>query len=113
MPTKLITIIICMLFLFGCTPTMESGNVKEDEINEENKYVMEVKEHAKKVYADQQIANGYWLNRLVDAQFYGKDSQANYLRDLEKITAKDIQKVAKTLLNSPNLKEIIQVGVSK
>ena len=32
MPTKLITIIICMLFLFGCTPTMESGNVQEDEI---------------------------------------------------------------------------------
>jgi zinc protease len=75
--------------------------------------LQKVKEHAKKVYADQQIANGYWLNRLVDTQFYGYDSQASYLSDLEKITAKDIQKAAKILFSSPNLKEIIQVGVSK
>ena len=32
MPTKLITIIVCTLILFGCTPTTESGNVQEDEI---------------------------------------------------------------------------------
>jgi zinc protease len=75
--------------------------------------LQKVKEHAKKVYADQQIANGYWLNRLVDTQFYGYDSQASYLSDLEKITAKDIQKAAKILFSSPNLKEVVQVGVSK
>lgn len=76
-------------------------------------HLQKAKEYAKKTYIDQQINNGYWLNRLVDTQFYGYDSQANYLRDLEKIRAKDIQKAAKTLLNSPNLKEIVQVGVSK
>lgn len=76
-------------------------------------HLQKAKEYAKKTYIDQQINNGYWLNRLVDTQFYGYDSQANYLRDLEKIRAKDIQKAAKTLFNSPNLKEIIQVGVSE
>ncbi|MBO7160423.1 MAG: insulinase family protein, partial [Paludibacteraceae bacterium] len=76
-------------------------------------HLQKVKEYAKKTYIDQQINNGYWLDRLVDTQFYGYDSQASYLSELEKITTKDIQKAAKTLLNSPNLKEIVQVGVSK
>ncbi|MED9995630.1 MAG: insulinase family protein [Paludibacteraceae bacterium] len=76
-------------------------------------HLQKAKEYAKKTYIDQQINNGYWLNRLVDTQFYGYDSQANYLRDLEKIRAKDIQKAAKTLLNSPNLKEVVQVGVTQ
>jgi predicted Zn-dependent peptidase len=44
---------------------------------------------------------------------YGKDNGATYLKRLEKIAAKDIQKAAKALLNSPNLKEIVQVGVNK
>ncbi len=76
-------------------------------------HLQKAKEYAKKTYIDQQINNGYWLNRLVDTQFYGKDNQASYLSDLEKITAKDIQKAAKILFSSPNLKEIVQVGVSK
>lgn len=76
-------------------------------------HLQKAKEYAKKTYIDQQINNGYWLDRLVDTQFYGYDSQASYLRDLEKISAKDIQKAAKTLLNSPNLKEIVQVGVTQ
>ena len=76
-------------------------------------YLQKAKEYAKKTYIDQQKNNGYWLDRLVDTQFYGYDSQASYLSDLEKITAKDIQKAAKTLLNSPNLKEVVQVGVTQ
>jgi zinc protease len=76
-------------------------------------HLQKAKEYAKKTYIDQQINNGYWLDRLVDTQFYGYDSQASYLSDLEKITAKDIQKAAKALLNSPNLKEIVQVGVTQ
>lgn len=76
-------------------------------------HLQKAKEYAKKTYIDQQINNGYWLDRLVDTQFYGYDSQASYLSDLEKITAKDIQKAAKTLLNSPNLKEVVQVGVTQ
>ena len=76
-------------------------------------HLQKAKEYAKKTYIDQQKNNGYWLDRLVDTQFYGYDSQASYLSDLEKITTKDIQKAAKTLLNSPNLKEIVQVGVTQ
>ena len=72
-----------------------------------------MKEHKRKTFADEQKSNKYWSSRLQAIQMYGKDNGATYLKRLEKTSAKDIQKAAKTLLNSPNLKEIVQVGVSK
>ena len=75
-------------------------------------HLQKVKEYAKKTYIDQQINNGYWLDRLVDTQFYGKDPQATYLKNLESITLADIQKAAQTLMRAKNPKQIIQVGVN-
>ena len=83
-------------------------------------HLQKAKEYAKKAYIDQQITNTYWANRLLNAQLYGRNVQAayrydvkNYLNCLEHISAKDIQRAAKTLFNSPNLKEVIQVGVKR
>lgn len=75
--------------------------------------LQKVKEHKRKTFADMQKDNNYWKARLQAIQLYGKDTAATYLKRLDKTSAKDIQKAAKTLLNSPNLKEIVQVGVSK
>lgn len=75
--------------------------------------LQKVKEHKRKTFADEQKSNNYWSTRLQAIQMYGKDNGATYLKRLEKIAAKDIQKAAKALLNSPNLKEIVQVGVNK
>ena len=75
--------------------------------------LQKVKEHKRKTFADEQKSNNYWSSRLQAIQMNGKDNGATYLKRLEKTSAKDIQKAAKSLLNSPNLKEIVQVGVSK
>ncbi len=75
--------------------------------------MQKVKEHIKKTYDEYLKDNNYWINRLQDFQLFGKDNGATYLKRLDKVSAKDIQKAAKALLNSPNLKEIVQVGVSK
>ena len=75
--------------------------------------LQKVKEHKRKTFADEQKSNNYWSLRLQAIQMYGKDNGATYLKRLEKTSAKDVQKAAKALLNSPNLKEIVQVGVNK
>ena len=75
--------------------------------------LQKVKEHKRKTFADEQKSNNYWSARLQTIQMYGKDNGATYLKRLEKIAAKDVQKAAKALLNSPNLKEIVQVGVTQ
>ena len=75
--------------------------------------LQKVKEHKRKTFADEQKSNNYWSLRLQTIQMYGKDNGATYLKRLEKTSAKDVQKAAKALLNSPNLKEIVQVGVNK
>ena len=75
--------------------------------------MQKVKEHIKKTYDEYLKDNNYWISRLQEIQLYGKDTGATYLKRLDKVSAKDIQKAAKALLNSPNLKEIVQVGVIK
>lgn len=72
-----------------------------------------VKEHKRKTFADEQKSNNYWSARLQAIQMYGKDNGATYLKRLDEISAKDIQKAARALMNSKNLKEIVQIGVDK
>ena len=74
--------------------------------------IQKVKEHRRKSFADIQKDNYYWVDRLQNIQLYGKDAGATYLKRLDKVSAKDIQKAAKTLLNSKNQKEVIQLGVA-
>ena len=74
--------------------------------------MQKVKEHLKNAFADKQRDNYYWNSRLQYIQFNGKDLDANYLKLLDKISAKDIQKAAQRFLKSKNEKEIIQVGVT-
>ena len=71
-----------------------------------------IKEYRKKTFIDNQKDNYYWVDRLQDIQLYGKDAGATYLKRLDKVSAKDIQKAAETLLNSNNQKEVIQLGVA-
>ncbi len=74
--------------------------------------VQKVKEYAQKLHAEQQKNNAYWLARLQRMQIEGKDTAADYLERLEKLSAKDIQKAAQQFVRSNNWKELVQVGVN-
>jgi zinc protease len=74
--------------------------------------MQKVKEHLKNAFADKQRDNYYWNSRLQYIQFNGKDLDANYLKNIDKISAKDIQKAAQRFLKSKNQKEVVQVGIA-
>lgn len=73
--------------------------------------LQKVKEYLRKRYADTQNDNDYWVARIQDTQNKGKDAMATYLERLEKVSAKDIQNAARKILESPNFKEMVSVGI--
>ena len=74
--------------------------------------MQKVKEHLRKTFSEQQRNNYYWNSRLQYIQLNGKDLDANYLKNIDKISAKDIQKAAQSFLKSKNQKEVVQVGIA-
>jgi zinc protease len=74
--------------------------------------MQKVKEHLRKTFSEQQRNNYYWNSRLQYIQLNGKDLDANYLKNIDKISAKDIQKAAQRFLKSKNQKEVVQVGIA-
>ena len=65
-------------------------------------YMQRVKEYMRKTYQERQNKNGAWLSYLQSYYRYGIDAQKDYLPTLEKISQKDIMRVAKALLESNN-----------
>ena len=65
-------------------------------------YMQRVKEYMRKTYQERQNKNGAWLSYLQSYYRYGMDVQKDYLTTLEKVSQKDIMRVAKALLNSKN-----------
>ena len=65
-------------------------------------YMQRVKEYMRKTYKERQNKNGAWLSYLQSYYRYGMDVQKDYLTTLEKVSQKDIMRVAKALLNSKN-----------
>lgn len=65
----------------------------------------------KKVYDENQRKNGYWLNTLVSYNFFEENFHDDYIKTLDGITAKDIQKAAKSIMKSGNRLELYYTGM--
>lgn len=70
-----------------------------------------VKEFSIKSYNEQLRENGYWLSVMGSYYKEGIDRHSDYLNLLNKMTPKDIQAIAKSLVKSGNQLEVIMVGV--
>ncbi|MBP5318227.1 MAG: insulinase family protein [Paludibacteraceae bacterium] len=73
--------------------------------------LQKVKEYMRKAYLDKQKDNNYWISVLYGREVLGIDEQFDYLPQLERLTAKDLQQMARRLLQSKNRKRLIHVGV--
>lgn len=67
----------------------------------------------KKVYAENQRSNGYWLGQLVSYYFFNKDFHHTYETTLNSITPKDIQNVISEIMKSNNRLELFFTGNAK
>jgi Predicted Zn-dependent peptidases len=69
-----------------------------------------VKEFMIKQHADEQQQNSYWRNRINYYNRTGLDWHTNYSNILDDIKPADIQKLAKQVIDSGNLIEVIMIG---
>ncbi len=72
--------------------------------------VQKVKEYLTKQYHDNLIENWYWQNIEIEKIITNLDIHTNYLPILDKIDVNAMQEFAKSLLQSSNMKEIVQIG---
>ena len=56
--------------------------------------------------------NGYWLSQLMGYYTVGEYTADEYISTLEKITTKDVQRLAKKIVSSPNLMKVIRYGIA-
>lgn len=66
-----------------------------------------IKKYMLKQYNDVQKENGYWMNCLNEYLYTGVDSTKDYVKQIENITAKDVQTFLAKLLKQKNLIKII------
>ena len=69
-------------------------------------HLKKVKEFMQKKYAELVKENGYWMQMLNEYYFFKADMDKDYLKILNSITEKDIQKFAKNLLKQGNRIEV-------
>ncbi|MBP5259261.1 MAG: insulinase family protein [Paludibacteraceae bacterium] len=77
------------------------------------KDLQKVREYMNKVYNDRQIDNDYWIGALLEKDLSGIDQQSRWLQVMQSVSARDIQRAARRVLDSPNVKQVIQVGVAR
>ncbi len=70
-----------------------------------------VKEYMLKRQAEQVKTNAFWQNALVNNLVFGDDTVTDYIKTVEKMTPKDIQKLAKKIISSGNHMEVVSTGV--
>lgn len=85
-----------------CLTVMRQELAKVAEQGIPAEYMQRVKEYIRKTYHERQNKNNAWLSYLQSYYRYGIDVQQDYLPTLEKVTQKDIMRVAKALLKSKN-----------
>ena len=85
-----------------CLTVMRQELAKVAEQGIPAEYMQRVKEYIRKTYHERQNKNNAWLSYLQSYYRYGIDVQRDYLPTLEKVTQKDIMRVAKALLKSKN-----------
>lgn len=74
-------------------------------------YVDKTVTNMKKVYDENLRKNGYWMNVLVNYNFFDKNNHDNYLKTLESISVKDVQKAIATLMKAGNRLELYFAAV--
>lgn len=70
-----------------------------------------VREFMAKRHGEQLQENGYWSSVISEYYRIGFDGHSDYLQTVESITPKDIQEMAKSILDSGNSAEIIMKGI--
>ncbi len=70
-----------------------------------------VKEYLVKANAERVKQNSYWQGALLEEYMFGEDNVSDYLKTLNSIEMKDIQKMAKKIISSGNRMQIISTGV--
>ena len=68
------------------------------------------REYLRKRHADYRGTNAYWMEALTEQVRYGSDDVLRGDKALEKVTPKDVQRIARRLLRSPHTAEVIMNG---
>lgn len=71
------------------------------------------KKNLEKNIPESKLRNAYWLQALVQKDYYGYDYVSDYQKAVETITAERIQKAAAELIASGNVVEIVMLPESK
>lgn len=106
-----------IMISFGCAPENVDKLVKAafKEINDmkeagpTDEDIVKYKESAKRGFEAKQQRNRYWLEQLSNYAQEGKEASTpeEYQKNLDDLTAKDIQKAAKKLLNEKNYVKVV------
>ena len=87
---------------------MNDFAVKGPRVEDMNK----AKEYFIKNYKENQRENSYWANTLTDYILTGIDSDTNYLKVIDSISAEDVRKAFVAIVKQNNHAEIIMKGTA-
>ena len=72
-----------------------------------------IKSYMLKEYESGIKENKYWATTLINYYMYDDDFYTDYLKTLNSVTPKDVQKMAKKVVSSKNMMKVIRYGVSQ
>lgn len=72
-----------------------------------------IKAYMQKEYESSIKENSYWSSTLINYYMYGDDFYTDYLKTLNSVTPKDVQKMAKKVVSSKNMMKVIRYGVAE
>jgi zinc protease len=72
-----------------------------------------IKEYMLKKQQENEQLNSYWSSTILDFYRQNYNGYTDYVKILNTVTPKDIQKKAQTILDSKNLIEVIMTGVKE
>lgn len=73
----------------------------------------QVKEYIAKTRQSQIVENSYFMSILKNKALFGIDDAFSYEKTLSKVTEKDVKLLAKKIISSPNVIEVIMNGTKK
>lgn len=72
-----------------------------------------IKAYMQKEYESSIKENKYWSSTLISYYMYDDDFYTDYLKTLNAVTPKDVQKMAKKVVSSKNMMKVIRYGVAE
>lgn len=72
-----------------------------------------IKAYMQKEYESSIKENKYWSSTLISYYMYDDDFYTDYLKTLNSVTPKDVQKMAKKVVSSKNMMKVIRYGVAE